>query len=425
MRIVFLTHYFPPEVNAPASRTYEHAREWVRAGHDVTVVTCAPNHPGGKLYPGYRNRLFQRETMDGIEVIRVWSFLSANEGFVRRSANYMSYVVGASLALPRLARGDVVLSTSPQFFCGLTGMIARMLHRAPWILEIRDVWPESIVTVGAMRKGLVTRMLEWLERTAYRQADRIVAVTDSFVPHIAARCGDASKITVIKNGVDLTLFKRGSDADAAKRGLGLEGKFIAAYVGTHGMAHGLDTILEAALLTRGEPRIHYLLVGDGAERARLIERCTAMRLTNVSIIGQRPKAEMPSIWAATDASLIVLKRQELFKKVLPSKMFEAMAMERPIVLGVEGEARELLDAAGGGIGITPESAEELAAAVTRLAAEPALAARYGQQGACFVRENFDRARLAARYLEFITATISAGFAAANRAGEARTPRPSP
>ena len=239
------------------------------AGHDVTVVTCAPNHPQGRLYPGYRNRLYEIEVVDGVRVVRVWTYLAANEGFLKRTLNYVSYMVGAALALPRLARPDVIVSTSPQFFCGLTGMLARLVLRAPWVLEIRDIWPESIVTVGAMRKGWGVRGLEALERRAYRSADAIVAVTDSFVPHIAARCGTAAKIAVIKNGVDLALFDRSADRRLAKGKLGLDGKFVAAYVGTHGMAHGLGTILTAAEATRDRHDIVYLLVGDGAERKRL------------------------------------------------------------------------------------------------------------------------------------------------------------
>jgi glycosyltransferase involved in cell wall biosynthesis len=299
MRILFFTHYYPPEVNAPASRTSEHCRIWAAAGHEVTVVTCAPNHPKGVLYPGYRNRLFQAETIDGVKVVRVWTFLAPNEGFVRRIANYLSYMVFALLALPRLERPDAIISTSPQFFCGLAGFPAKIMSRAPWVLEIRDIWPESIVTVGAMRRGIVTRILERLEAFAYRRADKIVAVTDSFVPHIAARCQGTAKIAVIKNGVDLSLFQKSAnsraDADAVKRRFGLQGRFVAAYVGTHGMAHGLDTVLDAAALLRDNPRFGFLLVGDGAERARLIERAASMGLPNLHIAGQLPKAEMPAI----------------------------------------------------------------------------------------------------------------------------------
>jgi glycosyltransferase involved in cell wall biosynthesis len=418
MHILFLSHYYPPEVNAPASRTSEHCREWVKAGHEVTVVTCAPNHPAGKLYPGYRNRLLQREAIDGVEVVRVWTYLAANQGFAWRTLNYLSYVLGASLAIPRLKRPDVVVSTSPQFFCGLTGMVARAMRRAPWVLEVRDLWPESIVTVGAMKRGMVIRFLEWLEGTAYRRADRIVSVTDSFVEHIGPRCGDPGKISVVRNGVDLSLFRRGGDANQAKQKLGLAGRFVAAYVGTHGMAHGLDTLLDAARLLADDARIVFLLVGDGAERERLVARAAQMGLENVRIIGQRPKSEMPTVWAATDISIIHLKRSDTFKKVLPSKMFEAMAMECPIVLGVEGEAKALLEEAGAGIAVAPENAKELAAAVTRIAGEPQLAARCGRGGSAHVREHFDRTQLAARYLALLCAACSAGKAPPVEAGEA-------
>lgn len=396
MRILFFTHYYPPEVNAPASRTSEHARVWAKDGHQVTIVTCAPNHPAGQLYPGYKNKLFQRETRDGVEVVRVWTYLAANEGFARRTLNYVSYAVSASLALARIGRPDVIVSTSPQFFCGLTGLVAKTFKRAPWVLEIRDLWPESIVTVGAMRKGMTVRFLEWLESLAYRRANAIVSVTDSFVPHIAAR-GGAGKISVIKNGADLDLFNRTDDSSGARRKHGLEGRFVAAYVGTHGMAHGLDTLLDAAHLLTGHPEIAFLLVGDGAERERLQKRKQEMGLDNVLILGQLPKEDMPGIWSATDVSVIHLRKDDLFKKVLPSKMFEAMAMSCPIVLGVEGEAADVLNEAGAGITIEPGNAEQLAAAVLRLSQDRELCARLGRQGRTHVREHYDRSVLARRY----------------------------
>lgn len=410
MRIVFFSHYYPPEVNAPASRTSEHARVWARAGHDVVMVTCAPNHPGGKLYPGYGNRLYQTETIEGVRVVRVWTFLAANEGFLRRTINYLSYAVSASLAMLRLDRPDIVVSTSPQFFCGLVGLVAKATRRTPWVLEIRDLWPESIVTVGAMQKGFIVRLLERLEALAYRQADAIVSVTDSFLPHIAARGGAEKKIVVIKNGADLTFFTEPTPGDEreAKRRLGLEGRLVAAYVGTHGMAHGLDTILDAAELLREDSRIVFVLVGDGAERRRLQSRKDEMKLDNVFILGQLPKEAMPGVWAATDASLILLRHNDLFKTVLPSKIFEAMAMRRPIILGVDGEARALLEEAGAGIAITPESAEELAAAVTRLANDRDLGARFGASGRAHVREHYDREKLALRYLDLLEDVAASG-----------------
>ena len=405
MRIIFYTHYYPPEVNAPASRTSEHARVWAKAGHDVVVVTCAPNHPGGKIYPGFKNRLFQSEMIDGVQVVRVWTCLAANEGFLRRTLNYVSYAISATLATFWLKRPDVIISTSPQFFCGLTGLLAKMIKRVPWVLEIRDLWPESIVTVGAMRNGVTVRFLERLESLAYRKADKIVVVADAFAPHISRR-GGGDKVSVIKNGANLDMFTRPVGASAIKQQLGLDGRFVAAYVGTHGMAHGLDTVLDAAQALRDDPRIVFLFVGDGAERQRLEQRKLDMALTNVVMLGQQPKSAMPGIWAATDASLIVLRRDDLFKKVLPSKMFEAMAMRCPIILGVEGEALELLKEAGAGLAVTPQNAHELAAAVTRLANDPALADTLGANGEQFVREHFDRSKLAMRYIDLLAQTIA-------------------
>ncbi|GLS76953.1 glycosyltransferase family 4 protein [Oharaeibacter diazotrophicus] len=401
MRILFLTHYYAPEVNAPASRTAEHCRIWARAGHEVTVVTGTPNHPQGTPYPGYGNPIWRRETVDGVDVVRLWTFLAANEGFGRRTANYVSYAAAATAAAPFLPKADVVVSTSPQFFCGLAGWPMRLAKRARWVLEIRDLWPESIVAVGAMKASPAIRMLERLEAFAYRRADAVVAVANAFVPHIAERRGRAEGVEVFVNGVDLSAFSPGGDGAAAKRALGLEGRFVAAYVGTHGMAHGLDTLLDAADRLRHRPDIVFLLVGDGAERKALEAARAARGLDNVVMLGQRPKSDMPAIWSATDVSLIHLRRSDLFKKVLPSKMAEAMGMERPIVLGVEGEAETVLRAAGAGIAVPPEDADALAAAVVRLADDPAAAAAHGRAGRAYAEARLDRGRIALDYLDLL------------------------
>lgn len=402
MHILFLSHYYPPEVNAPASRTSEMAKIWVKLGHKVTIVTAAPSHPRGVVYPGYRNGWYSREEVDGVELLRIWTFLAANEGFGRRILNFLSYPLSVLLHMRRMPRADVVISSSPQFFAGLAGGLLKRRWR-PWVFEVRDLYPDTIVAVGAMKRSFAIRMLEGIERGAYRSADAIVSVTDSFVPHIRER-GATCAIEVVKNGVDLAFYENaGSEAAGAafRAELGLEGKFIAAYVGTHGMSQGLATILDAAELTRDDPAIVWLLVGDGAERAALIAERERRGLGNVMIIGQRPKGDMPAIWNATDASLVLLRKSDTFKTVLPSKMFEAMAMRRPIVLGVEGEARALLDAAGAGIGITPEDAAGLAEAVRRLATDRTAGAAMGDSGRAYVEAHFDRSKLAERYLDFL------------------------
>jgi glycosyltransferase involved in cell wall biosynthesis len=398
MKILFLSHYFPPEVNAPASRTFEHCREWAAQGHEVTVVTCAPNHPRGRVYDGYRNRLWQWDERDGIRIVRLWTFISANEGFLKRTLNYVSFMVSAIVAAPFLPKADIVLTTSPQFFNGLAGHFVSRLKRAPWLLEIRDLWPESILVVGAITNQSVIRFLEWLELFAYRKADRIVPVTDAFKRYMVEKGIAREKITVIKNGVDLTRYQPAPANAAVRAEIGLEGKFVASYVGTHGMAHHLETVLEAAKLLRHRPDVAFLLIGDGAERARLLGMKEAAGLDNVVMLPQQPKERMPALWAASDISLVLLKKSDLFKTVIPSKIFESMAMERPIVLGVEGEAAEIVQAAGAGICIEPENAAALAAAVEDLAGDALRRAKIGRSAREFVATHFDRTILAQRYL---------------------------
>jgi glycosyltransferase involved in cell wall biosynthesis len=401
MHILYLTHYYPPEVNAPAARISETAKAWVRAGHQVTVVTSAPNHPRGRPFPGYGNPWLSREMRDGVSVLRIWTYLARNSGVGRRSINFLSYPLSVLLHLPQLPKADVVISSSGPLLSGLSGFLVKR-RRRPWILEIRDLWPESIVAVGAMKRGPMIRAFEWLERFAYRKADGIVSVTESFVPHIAARGG--GPIAVIKNGVDLDFYSTQSDpaaGEALRRELGLEGKIVATYVGTHGMAHGLDTLLDAAEQLRDRPDIAFLMVGDGSEKGRLEDERQRRGLDNVLILGERPKTDMPSIWHISDISLVLLRRLDTFKSVLPSKIFEAMAMRRPIVLGVEGESRQLVEDAGAGIGITPEDGRELAEAVRSLAADPQKRAAMGDSGRRFVEEHFDRNKLADRYASFL------------------------
>lgn len=408
MHILFLSHYFPPEVNAPASRTFEHCRQWVRDGHRVTVVTCAPNHPRGQVYPGYRNRLFTREEKDGITIIRVWTYVTANEGFLKRTLNYVSYMAAAIVAAPFIQNADIVISTSPQFFNGLAGYVVSRMKRAPWVLEIRDLWPESILAVGAIKNPFIIHLLEWLELFAYRQADRIVPVTDAFQRYIEGKGIPKEKISVIKNGADLTLYKPVTGTNRLAESLGVQGKFVAAYLGTHGMAHHLETILYAAQRLREYPDIVLILAGDGAERQRLAVLRNELGLDNVLMLDQQPKEQMPWLWALSDVSLILLKKSDLFKTVIPSKIFESMAMEKPIILGVEGESADIVRAADSGYCIEPENAEELANRLLQLRESEDLRRRFGHNGRIHVRAHYDRLVLARRFEELLRTTCSSG-----------------
>jgi glycosyltransferase involved in cell wall biosynthesis len=371
------------------------------------VITCAPNHPRGKVYSGYRNRLFQRESKDGIDVVRVWTYVTANEGFLKRTLNYVSFMVSSILAAPFVGRADVVITTSPQFFNGLAGYFASGLKRAPWVLEIRDLWPESILAVGAIKNRLLISLLEWLEMFAYREADAIVPVTDAFKRYMVGKGIPETKITVIKNGVDLNFYQASEGADQLRRELGLEGKFVAAYFGTHGMAHHLETILEAAQILRSSTDIAFLMVGDGAERARLKSMRDELGLANVHMLEQQPKEKMPLLWELCDTSLVLLRKSELFKTVIPSKIFESMGMRRPIVLGVQGESAEIIEAAGAGFCIEPENAAELAERLLMLQRQPGIGLKMGESGHAYVAEHFDRKRLAQRFENLLEKIVSA------------------
>ena len=407
MRILFLTDNFPPETNAPATRTFEHARRWVRAGAKVTVVTTQPNFPAGKLFPGYRNRLVQREWMDGVEVIRVLSYITANEGVARRTLDYMSFMVMGFLAGLFLPRPNVIVSTSPQFFTACAAYVLSLFTRRPFVFELRDLWPDSIIAVGAMRESAAIRALKRLEYFLYRKAARIVSVTNSFKTVLSANGVPADKIAVVRNGADLKGFTPGPKPDDLVARHGLEAKFVAAYIGTIGMAHGLGTILEAAERMKANPAVAFVLVGDGAERAALEQRARERGLDNVIFVGSVGKNEVVRYWLLADAALVLLRDRPVFRHVLPSKMFEAMATARPIVLGVLGESAALLEAAGAGVVIQPESAQELEKAVLRLAADTEGSREMGRKGRRFVEAEFDRDKLAALMLEELRSVAAA------------------
>ncbi|NNE22932.1 MAG: glycosyltransferase family 4 protein, partial [Rhizobiales bacterium] len=333
MHILFLTDNFPPEVNAPASRTYEHAREWVRQGRSVTVITCAPNFPAGKVYDGYTNKLWQCEVMDGITVVRVWSYITANEGIIRRTLDYVSYMLAAIVAAPFVARADVVVATSPQFFTAVAGYVTSRMKRVPFVFELRDLWPDSIKAVGAMSDGFVVSALTRLEMMLYRKAAAIVTVTHSFRQALNDRGIDGNKIHVVTNGVDGTRFQPMARDGELEIEHDLTGKLVVGYVGTHGMAHGLETVLDAAHLLQqsGRDDIHVVLLGDGARKSALMRRAEELQLANVSFIDTVPKKDVPRYWSLIDMAVIHLKRCELFETVIPSKLFECMGMGIPVV----------------------------------------------------------------------------------------------
>jgi glycosyltransferase involved in cell wall biosynthesis len=403
LNILFLTDNFPPEVNAPASRTFEHCREWVKAGHQVTVVTCTPNFPKGRVYEGYKNKIWQTEVMEGIKVVRVWTYITANEGFFKRIIDYVSFMLSAILAAPFTGKSDLVIGTSPQFFTACAAYVVSRLKRVPFVFELRDIWPESVKAVGAMGDSVIIRFFEKIEMFLYRKAARIVSVTESFKRTLVKRGIEAEKISVVTNGVDVSRFTPMKKDVELVRHYGLEGKFVSGYIGTHGMAHALETILDAAekvnFLNDGDS-YRFIFLGDGARKQAITEKAESMGLKNVIFIDSVPKEEVPRYWSLLDVSIIHLKKTDLFTSVIPSKLFECMGMGIPTLHGVAGESAEIVEREGAGIVFESENSDQLVENLVKLKTDENL---YHQiRKSCLVgAKTYDRSVLANKMLNIL------------------------
>lgn len=398
MKLLFLTDNFPPEVNAPASRTYEHCREWVKQGVEVTVITCAPNFPQGKVYDGYKNKLYQTEYVDGIKVVRVWSYITANKGFVKRTLDYISYSISAFIA-GLFQQTDIIIATSPQFFTALSGRALSFWKHKPWIMEVRDLWPESIKTVGAMKDNLFIKYFEWQELRCYKSAAKIIVVTDSFREKLISRGVPTNKIEVVKNGVNRALFQPMDKNTELINDLNLNGKKIIGYIGTHGMAHKLDFIIECAKQLENTD-YHFLFIGDGAEKEQLLQLKEQLCCHNVTMLGSVPKQEVKRYISILDVALINLKKSDLFKTVIPSKIFENAGMHIPILLGVEGEAKQIIESYGAGLCFIPEDKDDFNNKLNYLLSDKAVYERC-QDGCRRLAIDFDRTNLANKMLSII------------------------
>ena len=386
MKILFLTDNFPPESNAPATRTYEHCKKWVDMGEDVTVITCFPNFPQGKVFEGYKNKLYQKEVIDGIKVIRVWSYISANKGFAKRVLDFMSYMLMAFFT-GLFVKTDKIVATSPQFFTAIAGRWLSFWKNKPWVMEVRDIWPESIVAVGVSKRNKAIQFFEWLELRMYKSANQIIVVTDSFKREILKKSMvSPRKISVIKNGANLDLFKPIGKLEELIEKLGLEDKFIIGYIGTHGMAHGLDFVLKSASKI-SDPSIHFLFVGSGAAKKELLELNEELGLQNTTFIDAVPKVEIAKYISILDVGLVNLRDSETFRSVIPSKMFELTAMVKPLLLGVEGESKEMLLKYKLGYSFYPEDEDQFLNAIEKIKSFDSSMWNFDQFLADYNREN--------------------------------------
>ena len=406
MHILFLTDNFPPESNAPANRTFEHARQWVASGHRVTIITCAPNFPDGQLFEGYKNRWFQTEQMGGITVIRVWSFMTRNAGFVLRLLDFFSFMVSGFLGGLRVRDADIIIGTSPQFFTVCAAYCLAKVKQRPFVFEMRDIWPESLQAVGMSNAGLSVRLAAPLADYIYRRADHLIVVTHSFKAYLQDRGVSGERVTVIPNGVDPDMFFPIPADISLQQELQLEDKFVVGYLGTHGLAHGLESVVEAARLagqTDDLTAVHFITVGAGAQFDRIKE--IASDLDNFTMIGQVSRADILRYWSLLDASLIHLKAAPLFKSVIPSKMFEAMAMGVPLLHGVAGESADIVRTSRSGVCFAAEQPEALLSAIRQISADKD--AYQQMKTSCLSSaQNYNRASLADRMADCLQGVVN-------------------
>lgn len=399
-------------MGAPAARAVELARHWVKMGQDVTVLTGFPNHPTGFVPPEWRSRMRRcvyRETVDGVKVVRTWLLPFPNRKAYERMLNYSSFCVSAALSGLSIERPDVVIATSPQLLVGLSGWWISRWKRSPLVFEVRDLWPESLAAVGAGAEGSVLhRTLGAVAGFLYRKASQIAVVTPAFQTHLIQHWAiPAKKLSIVENGVETDLFSPANVDSNLRKELGAEGRFLVCYVGTMGMAHALDTVIEAAKQLRTVfPEAMLLLVGEGADKERIRALAESEGLSNLRFVDQQARERIPAFINASDVCLVLLKKTELFKTVIPTKMLEFMSCGRPVILGVDGQARQIVEDAQGGIVIEPENADALVSAIQRLADDPKLRQQLGDSGRAYIVERYSRRKTAELYLDVLRSVLA-------------------
>lgn len=401
MRILVVSQWFPPEPGGGPARFLEMARLWQERGHAVNVLAGLPNWPTGKIHDAYRGRLTVRESYQGIPVARLPVIPTRNEGALRRLVNHGSFTLSASVAPRRLPRSDVIVATTPPLFAPLAAVVRSRTRNIPYVLDVRDLWPDSIYTLSNMHSRWARRGLESVERLLYRRAAAVVVVTEGLAGFVRER--GARRVETIFNGVDLEKFSPGPPDPSVRRSMSADGEMTFVYAGTLGLAHGLDTVLVAARQL-ASTRARFVFVGEGADRPRLERIAREMELDNVTFLPVQPRDRMPDIYRSADVCLVSLRPAPLFTAALPSKIFEIMGCGRPILAAVEGEAAELIARTGAGYVTTPGSAPSLVAAV-RVCLEADDIDEKGRAARRAAAE-FDRRSLALRY-EALLAEVAA------------------
>jgi glycosyltransferase involved in cell wall biosynthesis len=400
MRILIIHQWFATPTQPGGTRHYELASHLVQRGHECTIVTCNVSYVTGEKIVDGRGLVIEQQA-GGLRILRAYSYAAIHRSFVGRLVSFLSFMATSVWAALRLKDVDLVMGTSPPLFQGVSAWLVALLRRRPFLLEIRDLWPEFAIDIGVLKNPVLIKLSRWLERFLYGRATHFLVNSPAYRDYLVAKGIAPEKISLIANGVDPDMFPPQSDGRAVRQQLRLDGKFVVTYAGALGMANDIDTILRAAAQLRDDLSIHFLFVGGGKEQANLEMLAQSLKLENVTFAGGRNKNEMPEILAASDACLATLKDIPMFRTTYPNKVFDYMAAARPTILAIDGVIREVVDRAEGGIFVPPGDAGALAEAVRSLRADPDRGRSMGLAARRYVEEHFNRHTQAEEFTDLL------------------------
>ena len=392
MHILIIHQAFAALNEAGGTRHHELARYLVERGHQVTIIASPVSYLTGHAAQKRMHWIERQSPEPGITILRTYTYSALHKSFVHRIFSFLSFMLSSFLAGLQVRHVDLVWGTSPPIFQGVTAWLLARLKRAPFLFEVRDLWPAFAIAVGVLKNPLLQRASLWLERFLYRHADRVMVNSPGFIDHVTSR--GARWVELIPNGADPDMFDPQGDGMTFRQANHLENKFLVVYAGAHGMSNDLEIVLQAAACLRDTPEIHFVFVGDGKEKSNLIDQAATLKLTNVCFLPPVPKDQMREVLAAADACLAILKPLDLYSTTYPNKVFDYMAAGRPIILAIDGVIREVVEAAGSGIAVPPGDAGAIAQAALELAQNPIQARQMGLAGRQYVEAHFNRRFLA-------------------------------
>jgi len=408
VRILHLTQYFPPEAGAVQVRAGAMARYLTELGHHVTVLTEMPNHPMGVIFPEYHGKLFLREHFRGIDVVRVWVSTSPKKNFRTRLAFYASYMVNSILGgLILKGRYDAIYANSPPLLVGGAGWVLSLARRTPLVFEVQDLWPESAVAMGELTNQQAIRWATWLEEHCYQRAKRVVVVSDGIRSRLVERGIPSEKLAMVENGSNTDLFRPLPDEGIKlRRQWGLHDKFIVFYGGIIGLAQGLETVVETARTLVDQTDIHFVMVGEGPRRTAIEQLLASYELPNFTFLPGQPLEAMPAHLAAADVALAPLRDLAVFQGVRPTKILDAWACKRPVVVSARGEPCRIVKEASGGLCVEPENPEDMARATLTLRDDPEKRRQFGLNGHRYVHAHYSLKAMALKLEQVLRESIS-------------------